>query len=113
MPSLCVNPSATCLALYLSTFPLESRLVLLTHLEPIVLAPWGMTSKPQTLFILMDSNSSSMAKIHLDEFGLLITYSYVVGSSSASMSLLTYISLVSMSTSDLNCLNLSKTSDLC
>jgi hypothetical protein len=66
-------------------------LVLLTHLHPIVLAPWGMTFKPKTLFIIMDSNSSSMAKIQLDEFGLLITYSFVVGSSSASMSLLTYI----------------------
>jgi hypothetical protein len=38
--SLCVNPLATSLALYLSTFSLESRLVLYTHLQPTALASW-------------------------------------------------------------------------
>jgi hypothetical protein len=57
-----------------------------------------MSSKSQTLFILMDSISSSMAKTHLDEFGLLIAYSYVVGSLFASMSSLTYISSIFVST---------------
>jgi hypothetical protein len=40
----------------------------------------GNDSKSQTLFILMDSNSSSMTDNHLDKFALLITASYIIGS---------------------------------
>jgi hypothetical protein len=57
-----------------------------------------MISKSEILFILMDSNSSSMAEPHLDEFRLLMVSSYVVGSPSASMSSLTYISSFFVST---------------
>jgi ABC-type Mn2+/Zn2+ transport system ATPase subunit len=65
---------------------------LVDPLASYYLGSLGNDLKSQTLFILMDSHSSSMVETHLDEFGLMIASSFVVGSPSAVMSSLTYIS---------------------
>jgi hypothetical protein len=82
MPSLYVKPLATSRALNLSIFSLESHFVLYTHLQSTILAPLGISFKPQTLLALIDLISSSIASSHLDEWTLLMTSSNEVRSRS-------------------------------
>ena len=66
MSSHCVYPLATNRALYLSTFPLFSLLVLNTHLHPMGLYPLGRLTSSQTSLSDIDCISSLMAStIHL------------------------------------------------
>jgi hypothetical protein len=65
IPSFCVNPLATSHALYLSTLPSESFLVLNIHLQPIGFTPSGKGTISQTLLSYIDFISSSMTLVHL------------------------------------------------
>jgi hypothetical protein len=82
MPSLYVKPLAMSCALNLLIFHLESHFVLETHLQPTVLTHLGISSKSQTLLVLIDLILSSIASSHLDEWTLLMASSKEVGSHS-------------------------------
>jgi hypothetical protein len=60
--SFCVNPLATSCALYLSTLPYESFLVLNIHLQPIGFTPSGKKTISQTLLSYIDFISSSICE---------------------------------------------------
>ena len=67
IPSFCVYPLATNLALNRSMLPLESFLVLNTHLQPIGLKPFGISTSSYTPLEYIDLISSYMASIHLSD----------------------------------------------
>jgi hypothetical protein len=67
MHSIYVKPLATSRVLKLLIFCLESHFILWTHLQPTIFAPLGISSEAQTLLVLIDPISSSIASSHLDE----------------------------------------------
>ena len=69
IPSFLVNPLATRRALYLSTLPLESRLVLKNHLQPMGFIPYSNGTSSRTLLSCMDLYPSLIASIHFSELG--------------------------------------------
>jgi len=69
IPSFLVYPLATRRALYLSTLPLESFLVLNNHLQPMGFTPSSNGTSSQTLLSYMDLYSSFIASIHFSKLG--------------------------------------------
>ena len=82
IPSFWVKPLATRRALYLSTLPFESLLVLKIHLQPMGFAPSGNGTSSQTLLSCIDLYSSFMASIHFWELELCMAWWKLIGSSS-------------------------------